>query len=59
YYEVSARQGFFWWEIDITYYLLRSLAAVGLIWDLKGVPKHIMYSRNKAHARELRKEMGP
>lgn len=57
YYEVSARQGFFWWEVDITYYILRGLAAVGLIWDLKGVPKHIQYSRNKTHARELRKEM--
>src|SRR5690606_25832787 len=57
YYEVSARQGFFWWEIDITYYLLKGLAAIGLIWDLKKVPKHIQYSRNKAHARELRKEM--
>ena len=57
YYEVSARQGFFWWEIDITYYILKGLAAVGLIWDLKKVPKHIQYSKNKAHARELRKEM--
>jgi stearoyl-CoA desaturase (delta-9 desaturase) len=40
-YQVSARQGFFWWEIDGTYYVLRALAAVGLIWDLHGVPDHI------------------
>jgi stearoyl-CoA desaturase (delta-9 desaturase) len=40
-YQVSARQGFFWWEVDITYYVLRALAAVGLIWDLHGVPDHI------------------
>jgi stearoyl-CoA desaturase (delta-9 desaturase) len=40
-YQVSARQGFFWWEIDLTYYILRGLAAVGLIWDLHGVPHHI------------------
>src|SRR5678816_811407 len=33
-YQVSARQGFFWWEVDCTYYVLRALAAVGLIWDL-------------------------
>ena len=26
--------GFFWWEIDITYYGLRALAWTGLIWDL-------------------------
>ena len=56
YYEVSSRQGFFWWEIDITYYVLRGLAAVGLIWDLKGVPHHIKYSKNKQHAQELRKQ---
>jgi len=56
YYEVSARQGFFWWEIDITYYILRGFAAVGLIWDLKGVPKHIKYSKNKEHAKKLKKE---
>jgi stearoyl-CoA desaturase (delta-9 desaturase) len=40
-YQVSARQGFYWWEIDCTYYVLRALAAVGLVWDLHGVPEHI------------------
>jgi stearoyl-CoA desaturase (Delta-9 desaturase) len=40
-YQVAARQGFFWWEIDCTYYVLRALAAVGLVWDLHGVPEHI------------------
>jgi stearoyl-CoA desaturase (delta-9 desaturase) len=24
-----------WWEIDLTYYGLRLLAAVGLVWDLR------------------------
>jgi stearoyl-CoA desaturase (delta-9 desaturase) len=56
YYEVASRQGFFWWEIDITYYILKALAAVGLIWDLKGVPKHILHSKNRKHAAELRKQ---
>jgi len=40
-YQVAARQGFFWWEIDCTYYVLRALAAVGLVWDLHGVPDHV------------------
>jgi stearoyl-CoA desaturase (delta-9 desaturase) len=35
YYMASVRQGFFWWEIDITYYILRAFQAVGLVWDLK------------------------
>lgn len=34
----AARQGFFWWEIDITYYVLVCLAAVGAIRDLRPVP---------------------
>lgn len=34
----SAKQGFYWWEIDFTYYGLRVLAALGIIWDLKMVP---------------------
>lgn len=37
----STRQGFFWWEVDITYYLLRVLAWLGIVWDLKGVPEHV------------------
>jgi stearoyl-CoA desaturase (delta-9 desaturase) len=37
-YPNAARQGFYWWELDLTYYGLRLLAALGLIWDLKPVP---------------------
>jgi stearoyl-CoA desaturase (Delta-9 desaturase) len=57
YYETASKQGFFWWEIDITWYVLKGFEAVGLIWDVKGVPKHIKYSRNRQHALELRKAM--
>ncbi|APS00339.1 acyl-CoA desaturase [Pajaroellobacter abortibovis] len=45
YYQRSVRQGFFWWEIDICYYVLKGLEAIGLIWDLHTVPAHIR-SRN-------------
>ena len=34
----TARQGFRWWEIDLTYYGLRTLAALGLVSDLKPIP---------------------
>ena len=37
-YPAAARQGFFWWEIDLTWYGLRLLAALGLIHGLKPVP---------------------
>jgi len=41
----SANQGFFWWEIDVTYYILKGLEKIGLIWDVKKAPQHILESR--------------
>ena len=43
-YAVSARQGFFWWEIDITYYLLVGMSWLGIVRDLRPVPESV---RNK------------
>jgi stearoyl-CoA desaturase (delta-9 desaturase) len=40
-YAISARQGFFWWEIDITYYLLRAMSWLGIVWDLRPVPERV------------------
>lgn len=37
-YAGSARQGFFWWELDISFYLLKLMEKAGLIWDLKPLP---------------------
>ncbi|MBV6423004.1 MAG: hypothetical protein NAOJABEB_00792 [Steroidobacteraceae bacterium] len=37
-YPSAVRQGFYWWEIDITYYVLKVLSWLGVIWDLKPVP---------------------
>ena len=31
----SARQGFFWWEVDVTYYVLKLLALVGVVHGLR------------------------
>ena len=44
-YMASARQGFRWWEIDITYYVLRALKAVGLIWDVREPPAALKSGR--------------
>lgn len=38
YYQSSANQGFFWWEIDISYYLIRLLGCCGLVWDIRTPP---------------------
>jgi stearoyl-CoA desaturase (delta-9 desaturase) len=42
YYQRSANQGFFWWEIDLTYYVLRALAVVGIVWDVHTPPAHVL-----------------
>ena len=44
-YPGSARQGFYWWEIDLTWYFLRALQACGLIWDVRPVPARIKTAR--------------
>jgi stearoyl-CoA desaturase (Delta-9 desaturase) len=38
----STRQGFYWWELDITYCGLKILSWLGLIWDLRPVPEEIL-----------------
>ena len=37
----STRQGFFWWEVDMTYYILKVMSWFGLVWDLKEPPARI------------------
>ncbi|MDX1573064.1 MAG: acyl-CoA desaturase [Methylophaga sp.] len=48
-YPVSARQGFYWWEVDISYYLLKCMAKLGLIWELRTVPaeRRALHADNK------------
>jgi stearoyl-CoA desaturase (delta-9 desaturase) len=49
-YPASARQGFYFWEIDITYYGLWVLSRVGLVWDLKPVPREILAAGRRREA---------
>lgn len=37
----SVRQGFKWWQIDITYYILFALSKLGIIYDLRPLPEHL------------------
>ncbi len=41
-YQHSVRQGFFGWEIDVTYYVVRLLSFVGITWDLKKPPAAVI-----------------
>lgn len=40
-YSSSERQGFYWWEIDISHYILKGLSWIGLVWELRRPPEHI------------------
>lgn len=40
-YQRAARNGFYWWEIDLTWYAIRTMAVLGLAWDLQPVPDRI------------------
>lgn len=43
-YPGSVRQGFYWWEVDLTYYFLKFLEFSGVIWDLKYIPENLKNS---------------
>jgi stearoyl-CoA desaturase (delta-9 desaturase) len=45
-YQSSANQGFRWWEIDVTFYVLRMLEALGLVWDLRRPSREVIEGRD-------------
>ncbi|MEM7363637.1 MAG: acyl-CoA desaturase, partial [Pseudomonadota bacterium] len=50
YYRHSANQGFYWYEFDMSYYVLKLLSLVGLVWDLKKPPQHVLDEGRKQDA---------
>lgn len=50
-YPVSARQGFRWWEIDLSYYLLALGARLGLVQELRPVPARVRDGEGSEAAR--------
>jgi stearoyl-CoA desaturase (Delta-9 desaturase) len=42
FYPSSARLGFFWWEIDLAWYGLKLMSWLGLVWDLRVPPRHLL-----------------
>jgi stearoyl-CoA desaturase (delta-9 desaturase) len=51
YYATSTRMGFFWWEVDLTYYVLKLLSLLGLVWDLKQPPQRVLDAGRTTAAR--------
>jgi stearoyl-CoA desaturase (delta-9 desaturase) len=52
-YQSSVRQGFRWWEIDPTYYILRALSWIGLVWDLKTPPEQVLRNEQRLGSRVI------
>jgi stearoyl-CoA desaturase (delta-9 desaturase) len=50
-YQRAARNGFYWWEFDITWYTIRAMQALGLAWDVQPVPVRIYKEARAAKAR--------
>jgi len=49
----SARQGFRWWEYDPTFYLLKVLSWLGIVWDLKSPPAIVVRNEQRLGARVI------
>jgi len=52
-YQSSVRQGFRWWEIDPTYYILKGLSWLGIVWDLKTPPEHVLRNQQRLGSRVI------
>ena len=52
-YQSSVRQGFKWWEVDPTYYLLRVLSWLGIVWDLKTPPEAVLRNEQRLGAKVI------
>jgi stearoyl-CoA desaturase (Delta-9 desaturase) len=50
-YQRAARNGFYWWEFDPTWYVIRLMEMVGLAWDVQPVPERIYVEARAIRAR--------
>jgi stearoyl-CoA desaturase (delta-9 desaturase) len=47
-YQAAANQGFRWYEIDVAYYVLVVLRTLGLVWDVRTAPAHVVRGETRA-----------
>lgn len=57
-YPSSARQGFRWWEVDPTFYVLKLLAALGVVRDLKAPPLSVLRNEHRLGVRTVDRVAG-
>lgn len=51
--QISARQGWFWWEFDFTFYLLKLLSWLGVVWEVREPRPEAKYA-HRAYSPEQR-----
>jgi stearoyl-CoA desaturase (delta-9 desaturase) len=56
-YQRAARNGFYWYEFDPTWYVIRAMQAVGLAWDVQAVPKRIYDEARAAKAKRAARSL--
>ena len=52
-YQSSVRQGFKWWEYDPTYYVLKLMSWLGIVWDLKIPPAAVLRNEHQLGSRVI------
>ena len=46
-YQSSTRQGFRWYQWDLSYYVLKALSWTGLVWDLRSPPSEVVNNERR------------
>ena len=54
-YQASVRQGFRWWEYDPTFYVLKLLSWLGLVWDLQTPPEAVVRGEQRLGRKVIEK----
>lgn len=57
YYPGSAAQGFRWWQVDASYYLLKLASLFGIVRSLRGAPTGAQLSRQRVSVEEAQAEV--
>jgi stearoyl-CoA desaturase (Delta-9 desaturase) len=52
-FQSSVRQGFRWWECDATYYVLKALSWMRLVWNLRMPPREVVRNEQRLGARVI------
>jgi stearoyl-CoA desaturase (delta-9 desaturase) len=52
-FQSSVRQGFRWWEYDGTYYILKALSWMRVVWNLKMPPREVVRNEQRLGARVI------